>query len=102
MASDINANLEEPEGTPQAESIADKLATAGLMYMGLHFLPRRKPWLKDMCTWNMQQDGREFWYQTDYILGTYCRMFQAVAARDMQHHSDNYMFLGCLRGELAK
>ena len=50
----------------------------------------------------MQRDRQEVCSQTDYILGTYCRMFQDVAARDMQHHSDNYMVLGCMKGEPKK
>ena len=43
VAGNINNNLEDPEGTPQAEAIADKLTAAGLMDMCLHFLPRCKP-----------------------------------------------------------
>ena len=59
VANDLNANLAEPEGTPQAEAIADELAAVGLLDMGLHFLPRSKPWLKDRYTWRMHQDGQE-------------------------------------------
>ena len=42
----LNANLENPEGTPQAESIVDELTETGIMGMGLRFPSRRKPWLK--------------------------------------------------------
>ena len=55
----LNANLVDPEGTPQGEAIADELDSVGLIYMRLHFLPRRKPWLQDRCTWNMRRDGQE-------------------------------------------
>ena len=58
VAGNINANQTDPEGTPRAEAIADNLAAARLMDMGLHFTPRRKLWLKDRCTWCMQQDRR--------------------------------------------
>ena len=34
-ARDLNANLEELEETPRAEAIADKLAAAGMMDVGL-------------------------------------------------------------------
>ena len=44
VAGDLNPNIMEPEGTP---AIADKLAASGLEDMGLHFLPRRKPWFQD-------------------------------------------------------
>ena len=40
----------DPEGIPRAGFIEDELATTGLMDMALHFLPQRKPWLKDRCT----------------------------------------------------
>ena len=39
--------------TPREEAIADKLAAAGMMDMGLHFLPLCKPWLQDRCMWSM-------------------------------------------------
>ena len=99
---DINANLEEPEGTLRLEAIADRLTAAGLSDMGLHFLPRQKPWLKDRCTWRIQQDKLEVRYRTDYIIGTHCRLFQDVTFWDTQHQSDHYMVLGCLRGEPEK
>ena len=33
MSGDLNANLAEPEGTPQGDSITDELMVVGLMYM---------------------------------------------------------------------
>ena len=57
MVGDLNANLANPEGTPQVEAIADELDAAGLVYMGLHLLSQRKPWLQDRCTWIMRRDG---------------------------------------------
>ena len=36
-------------------------------------------------------------YRTDYILGSYRRIFQNVAVRDLRHNSDHYMVMGCLR-----
>ena len=35
---------------------------------------------------------------TDYILGSDCRIFQNVAARDPRQNSEHYMVLGYLRG----
>ena len=52
----LNSNLEEPEGSPRLEAIADELIVDGLMDMGLHFLPQCKLWSKGICTWRMQQD----------------------------------------------
>ena len=87
MSVDLNANLLDPEGTPQGGAIAGELVGEGLLDIGLHFLPRRKPWLQDMCKWSMWRDGQEVRSQTDYILGIDHRMFQYVAVRDSQHHS---------------
>ena len=56
VTGDLNANIVEPEGTPRGEAIADGLAATGLVYMGLRFLSRRKPWLQDRCMWNMRRD----------------------------------------------
>ena len=41
VAGDLNINLKDPGVTPRSEAIADKLAAAGLLNMGLHFLPQR-------------------------------------------------------------
>ena len=46
VTGDINANLAYPEGTPRYEAITENLVAAGLEDMGMHFLPRRKPWLQ--------------------------------------------------------
>ena len=102
MAGDLNANLADPEGAPRGEAISDKLVAAGLLDTGLHFLPQRKPWLQDRCTWTMQRYGQEVRSRTDYILRTDRKPFQDVAIQDMHHHSDHYMVLGCLGGEPAK
>ena len=64
----LNANLVDLESTARVEAIANELAAVGLMDMGLNFLPRRKPWLKDRCIWRIHQDGREVQYRTDLIL----------------------------------
>ena len=72
------------------------------MDVGLQFLPRRKPWLKDRRIWIMQRYGQEVRSQTEYILGTDRRLFQDVDVRDTHHHLDHYMVLGYLRGDPAK
>ena len=102
MAGDLNSNLVDPEVTPQSEAISDKLASARLEDMGLHFLPQCKPWLQDRCTWSMRRYGQEFWSWMDYILITDCRLFQDVEVRDPQHNLDHYIVLGCLRGDPGK
>ena len=61
----MNFNLTETEGTPRGEAIKVYLASAGLEDMGLHFLPRNKPWLQDRFTWKMIRDGQEVCSQTD-------------------------------------
>ena len=82
VSGDLNANLAEPEGTPQGETIVDDLVVVGLMDMGIHFLPWRKPWLQDGCKYSMQRDGREVRSRTDYILGTDHRLFRDLAVWD--------------------
>ena len=102
MAGDLNANLADPGGTPRGEAITDKRAAAGIEDMGLHFLPRRKPWLKDMCTCRMRRDGQEVRSRRYYILGIYVRLLQDMAVREPKHNSDHYMVLDCLMGRAAK
>ena len=82
MSTNLNDNIAETEGTLRVEAIAGELVTVRILNMGLHFLPLRKSWLQDRCTWRMHRDRLEVQYQTDYILGTYCRLFQDVAIRD--------------------
>ena len=75
VAGDFNINLVEPEGTPQGEAVADELAAAGLLDIEIIFLPRRKTWFQDKCTWRIHRDGIEVWSWTDNIFGTDCRLF---------------------------
>ena len=42
-----------PEGNTLDEEIAAALATTGMEVMSTHFLPQRKPWLRDGQTWSM-------------------------------------------------
>ena len=50
----------------------------------------------------MIREGREVRSRTDYILGTDCRLFGNVSARDPRHNSDHYMVMGCLRSSSLK
>ena len=61
-----------------------------------HFLPQWRPWYRDRRTWSIVRLGRGMWSRTDYILGTYCRLFRNVAVRYPQNNLDHYMVLGCL------
>ena len=74
----LNLNLLEPEGTLRLEAIADDLASVWLMDIGPHFLPQRKPWLKERCTWIICRYNQEVRSQMEYILGTDHRLFQEV------------------------
>ena len=94
----FNTDLDAPEGREQDKVIVADLAYEGLEDMSGHFLPRKKPWLKDGCTWAMQQGGREVFSPTDYILGTYIRLFQNVAVHYARHNTYHYLVLGCFRG----
>ena len=76
----------------------EELAVVDLVGMGFHFPPFRNPRLQDRCMCSMYQDGQEVRSHMDYILVTYCILFQDVAVRYTQHHSDHYMFLGYLWG----
>ena len=44
----------------------------------------------------MIREGWEVRSRTDYILGTYRRLFGNVSVRDPRHNSDHYMVLGFL------
>ena len=72
------------------------------MDMVLHFLPRHNSWLKDRCTWRMQQGRQEVRSQMYYILGIDSRLFQYISVRDMRHQLDHYISMGYLRGELKE
>ena len=102
MAGELNANLAEPEGTPQGEVILDELTAVGIMDMGLHFLPRRKPWFQDRCMWIVRRYVQEVRSRTYYILGTDCKLFQNMAVQEPRHNLYHYIVLGCLRGKPKK
>ena len=69
VAGNFNADLSNPEGTTCTEEIATALVSAGLEEMINHFLPRRKPWLRDGRTWSMRHRDQVVRSQTDYLLG---------------------------------
>ena len=102
VAGDLNANLADPEVILQGKAIAYDLVASSLLDMGLHLLPQNKLWLQYRCTWRVRKYGQEVRSRTDYILGIYYRLFQDVDVRDLQHHSDHYMVLVCLRGDPTK
>ena len=88
--------LSEPEGDRRGEDIVAALSTEGLEDMLVHFLPLRRSWCRDRRTWIVIRMGREVRSRTDYILGTYCRLFCNLSVRYPRHNSDHYMVLGCL------
>ena len=42
----------------------------------------------------MVREGKVVRYRTNYILGTYCRLFCNVSVREPRHNTDHYMVLG--------
>ena len=95
VAGDFNAKLSEPEGDQRGENMAAALATEGLEDMLAHLLLLRSIWCRDGSVWIMIWKGREVRYQTDYILGTDCRLFCNVSVRDPRNSSYQQMVLGC-------
>ena len=89
MARDFNVNIATPEGDRRAEDIAMSLATEALEDMEKHLLPQESRWCQDQRTWGLLRKGREVRSRTDYILGTYRRLFRNAAVRDPQHNSDH-------------
>ena len=71
---------------------------AGMEDISGRFLPRRRTWCKERQMWAMVRQGWEASSQTDYILGSDCRIFRNVAVRYLRHNSDHFMVMGCLRG----
>ena len=102
VAGDMNANLADPEGDSRGDDIADALATEIMEDISEHFLLRRRPWCQDRRTWSMIREGREVQSRTDYILGTYRRLFENVSVRDPRHNSDHYLVLVCLHSASLK
>ena len=97
MAGDLNVKLEYPEEDHREEVIMLVLEAVGVDDMSAHFLPRLCPWCQYGRMWSMVRLGREMRSRTDYIFGTYCRIFRNVAIWYPWHNSDHYMVLGCLR-----
>ena len=64
--------------------------------MSAHFLPRRKTSLKYGLTWIMLQGDQDVHSRTDYLLGTYHRLFHNISVQDACHNSDPYLVLSCL------
>ena len=97
VSGDLNANLNQPEGDHREKEISMALTVAVLEDMSVHFLPRWRPWCQYGRMWSMVRLGREMRSRTDYIFGTYRRIFRNVAIWYPWHNSDHYMVLGCLR-----
>ena len=96
VAGNLNTNLAASEGRARDKVIAAAMATAGLDDVNGHFLPQRKPWLKDGKTWSMLRRGRELCSRTNYILGTDHLLLQNVTVRYARPNTDHYLVLGCL------
>ena len=76
-----NVKLSEPEGDRRGEDIAAAMATEGIKDISAHFLLHQRSWCRDGRIWSMIRLGREVRSRTDYILGTYCRLFWNVSVR---------------------
>ena len=96
VAGNFNSDLAAPERNTRDEEIVAALAMIGVEYMSDHFLPRRKPWLRDGRMWIMRCGGREVRSWTNYILGTYHHLLQKVLVQDARHNADYYLDLGFL------
>ena len=58
MAGDFNTDMDVPESRKQEEGIAAALEEEVLDDISIHFLPRHKPWLRDIHKWAIHRDGR--------------------------------------------
>ena len=76
VVGNFNTNLAVPEGNARDEDISASLDTVGVEDMNSHFLPWRKPWLRDGRKWIILYGGREVHSRNDYILGTDRRLLQ--------------------------
>ena len=57
MTGNVNTDLAAPEKHAQDELIVTDLSMAGFEYMSAHFIPWRKPWLRDSRTCSMLCGG---------------------------------------------
>ena len=94
---DLNTTLSDPENDRRGTELVAALTEVGLEDMVAHFLLRQRRWCRERRTWKMVQEGKVFRSWTDYILGTYRRLFWNISVRDPRHNTDHYMVLGCLR-----
>ena len=90
----LNINMEEPKGDRKKEDIAAELMMTGIEDILSQFSLQWRPWFRDGRKWGMVRAGREVRPHTDYIIGTYCRIFRNVVIRDPQHNSYYYLVLG--------
>ena len=75
VAGTFKENILDPEGDWRGEEIVLVLATEGLEDISAHFFLRRRSCCWDTRTCITVQVGREVISRTDYILGTYLRLF---------------------------
>ena len=102
VAGDFNTDLGETASDRRGTEIAAALTEAGVKDMTAHFLPRKRPWGRELRTWVMVREGRVIRSRTDYLLGTDRSLFRKVAVRDPRQNSDHYMVVGHLQSETAR
>ena len=97
VAGDLNVYHGKVGGWGRDEEIT-AVAMAGLEDIVGHYFLRRRAWCRDQRKWEAVRQGRVVRSQTDYILGSNCRIFQNVAVWYPRHNSDHLMAVGCLSG----
>ena len=99
VVGDLNVEIGKTGGRGRGEEITAAVTTSGLEDMsGQHFFPRIRVLFRDRRTWSMQRQGMVVRSRTDYILGSYCWIFQNVAIWDPRHKSNHFMVVGSLLG----
>ena len=102
MAGDLNTDMGAPENDRRGTEIAAATMEAGVEDITSHFLPRKRPWGRELRTRSMVRKRRVVRSRTDYLLGTDRSLFRNVSVKDPRHNADHYMVVGHLRSATAR
>ena len=84
VAGELNMEHERIGRQVRDKEIAEVVATSGLEDISAQLLPQCQAWNQDRIMWAVARKGREMRYWTDYIVGSYCQIFQNVSVLALQ------------------
>ena len=98
VVGDLNVDPDKAGVQGRDKEIALTVATAVLEDIGVNFFTRQRAWCRDQITWEAVRQGRVVRYQTNYILGSDCWIFQNMAGWEPRPNYDHFMVVEFLHG----